>query len=329
MKPSATRELEKRAPTPAAPQARPGQGLSDIYRNTVRSRCLDERMGSWAAAGQLGFYLPALEWGGPLAAVAAALEAGDWLFPGAREARMALWRGFGLPAFLSQHLGAQLPEGGYLPTMPGSIADAAHRVASVAGGPAAHLPHAVGAAYAAVYRKEKGCAVAICSAAAVASPDFHVACNFAGVWRVPVLFLVRGDREDAAAVEVEARAEGYGLTAAQADGNDLEAVWKIVREALERGRAGAGATLVEIGQPGEEGGLAGLRRKLGNGSRPDDAALAAEATAWCDESWAVARAAARPGVERLTASVFAGEERHLTEELAELTQAATSLPEDV
>jgi TPP-dependent pyruvate/acetoin dehydrogenase alpha subunit len=289
-------------------------------------------MASWAKAGQLGFHLPALEWGGPLAAVAAALEPEDWLFPGEREARMALWRGLELPAFLAQHLGLELAGAGYLPTLPGGIADLAHRVASVPGGPAAHLPHAVGAAFAAVYRKEHVGAVAVCSAAALDSPDFHVACNFAGVWRVPVVFVVRGNREDAAAADLEARAAAYGLAAVHASGQDLEAVWKAVREALERGRAGAGATLVEIAQPDDSSGasgLSGLRKKLDNGSRPDDAALESEAFAWCDESWATAHTGARPGMERLVASVYAGPERHLAEQLADLIQAPTRLPEDV
>ncbi len=197
------------------------------------------------------------------------------------------------------------------------------------GGPAAHLPHAVGAAFAEAYRGGRGCAVAICSAAALDSPDFHVACNFAGVWRAPVLFLVRGDRQDAAAIDVEARAAAYGLTAARASGSDLEAVWTMSREALKRGRAGGGATLLEIGQPEAVGGLDGLRKKLDNGSRPDDAALEREAFGWCDRAWEAARASARPGIERLVASVFAGPERHLTAELASLTEASTGFPEEV
>jgi TPP-dependent pyruvate/acetoin dehydrogenase alpha subunit len=241
---------------------------------------------------------------------------------------MALWRGLELPIFLAQHLGLEL-RNAFFPTLPGGLADAPHRVASVPGGPAAHLPHAVGAAFASAYRKESDCAVAICSAAALDSPDFHVACNFAGVWRAPVVFLVRGDRQDAATIEVEGRAAAYGLAAARVGGEDLEAVWRTVREALQRARSGAGATLIEIGQPGDAGGLAGLRKKLDNGSRPDDVALEREAFAWCDQAWAVARGAVRPGLERLVSSVYAGAERHLTEELADLTKAPTSLPEDV
>lgn len=230
--------------------------------------------------------------------------------------------------FLAQHLGLELARA-FFPTLPGGIADASHRVASVPGGPAAHLPHAVGAAFASLYRKENDCAVAVCSAAGLDSPDFHVACNFAGVWRVPVVFLVREDRQAAATIEIDARAAAYGLAASRVGGEDLEAVWGTVREALQRARSGAGATLIEIGQPGEDSGLAGLRKKLDNGSRPDDAALEREAFAWCDQAWAVARGGVRPGLDRLVSSVYAGAERHLAEELADLTQAPTSLPEDV
>jgi TPP-dependent pyruvate/acetoin dehydrogenase alpha subunit len=312
-----------------APPAAAKPPLVEIYRDAVRSRCLDRRMAAWAKAGQLGFYLPTLEWGGALAAAALALETGDWLFPGAREARMALWRGFELSSFLAQHLGLEPQGGPYLPTLPGSVADAAHQVASVAGGPAAHLPHAVGAAWATLHRKEASCAVAVCSSAALDSPDFHVACNFAGVWRVPVVFLVRGDPDVEAGDRIEERAAAYGLAAAHVPGGELDAVWSVMREALQRGRGGEGATLVGIEPPDDDGGLSRLRKRFDNGSRPDDTALEAEAVAWCDQAWEAARAAAGPGLARLTESVYAGAERHLAEQLADLTLSPTRLPEEV
>ncbi|MHB8417641.1 MAG: thiamine pyrophosphate-dependent enzyme [Myxococcales bacterium] len=280
----------------------------------MRSRVLDDRFEGWIRAGWLGFSLPALHWGGVLAAAAAALRPDDWLFPAAREARMALWRGLPLSAFLAQQLGRELPgDGRLLPAFPGAIADLERRVASIPAGPASHLPQAVGAAQAARLRKAGGAVLALCSGAAVDEPDFHVALNFAGVWRAPVVFGVRLEPEEAASFDAPARASAYGIEGAVAEGSDLAALSTSVAAAL----AGGKPLLLAVRRPsGDDGGLASLRRHLGNGSRPDDAALAVEAERWCDEAMEAARAAKLPAPTRLTEGVYATAPAELGEELA-------------
>ena len=83
--------------------------------------------------------------------------------------------------------------------------------------------------------------------------DFHEACNFAGVHRLPVIFFCENNRyaisvpiERQMAIDnVADRAAGYGFPGVIVDGTDLLAVYEVVREAAERARNGEGPTLVE------------------------------------------------------------------------------------
>ena len=55
---------------------------------------------------------------------------------------------------------------------------------------ATQIPHAVGLAYAAQYRGDDAVVMAYCGDGATSEGDFHEALNFAGVWHVPVVFVV-------------------------------------------------------------------------------------------------------------------------------------------
>jgi pyruvate dehydrogenase E1 component alpha subunit len=310
----------------ALAKPRAGPDLAAIYRDAVRSRVLDGRFETWTRAGLLGFALPALEWGGVLAAAAAALRPVDWLFPSARESRMAVWRGLPLENFLAQHLGRELPGDGpkVLPAFPGAVADVARHVASVPGGPAAHLPQAVGAAQAMRLRRESAAVLALCSGAGVDEPDFHVALNFAGVWRAPVVVCVRLEPEERGGFDAAARGAAYGLECLALEGAELDTLPTALAEALGAGKP----LLVAIQKPGkEDGGLASLRRRLGNGSRPDEAALTAEAERWCDAAFAAASSARLPAPASLTDRVYGSPPPALGEELA-AALGGPVIPED-
>ncbi|MBS1887841.1 MAG: thiamine pyrophosphate-dependent dehydrogenase E1 component subunit alpha [Actinobacteria bacterium] len=85
-----------------------------------------------------------------------------------------------------------------------------------------------------------------------ANGQWHEAMNFAGVQRLPVVFVLENNHyaystpnELEFVVDPARRAEGYGFAGAEVDGNDVEAVFAAVHEAVERARAGGGPTLVE------------------------------------------------------------------------------------
>jgi len=82
--------------------------------------------------------------------------------------------------------------------------------------------------------------------------DFHEAMNWAGVQRLPVVFVLENNQYAYStplakqfAVDPVERARVYGFPGVTVDGNDVEAVFETVRAARERALGGEGPTLVE------------------------------------------------------------------------------------
>src|ERR671939_1265325 len=82
--------------------------------------------------------------------------------------------------------------------------------------------------------------------------DFHEAMNWAGVQRLPVVFVLENNQyaystplDKQFAVDPVHRAEAYGFTGVSVDGNDAEAMFEAVRVARARAVAGDGPTLIE------------------------------------------------------------------------------------
>jgi len=83
--------------------------------------------------------------------------------------------------------------------------------------------------------------------------DFHEALNFAGVQRLPVVFVCENNQyafsvpvEKSMAIDdVADRAESYGFDGVAINGNDVLAVYQSTQGALARARRGEGPTLIE------------------------------------------------------------------------------------
>ena len=83
--------------------------------------------------------------------------------------------------------------------------------------------------------------------------DFHEGLNFAGVFKLPVIFVLENNgfaemtpvARHFAGPDFACRAEGYGFPGVRLDGNDVFAVYDAVQAAAARARAGEGPTLLE------------------------------------------------------------------------------------
>lgn len=83
--------------------------------------------------------------------------------------------------------------------------------------------------------------------------DFHEALNMAGVLKVPLILILENNQyaysthasRQSAAGELYRRGEIYGIYGQRMNGNDVEAVYSVCREAVARARAGEGASLLE------------------------------------------------------------------------------------
>ena len=108
-----------------------------------------------------------------------------------------------------------------------------------------HAPHAVGVALAFKLRREERVAVCAFGDGATSKGDVAEALNIAGVWRLPLVFVINNNRwaisvpvaQQTAAETLAQKAIAAGIEGEQVDGNDVIAV----REAVARARRqGAG-----------------------------------------------------------------------------------------
>jgi len=118
---------------------------------------------------------------------------------------------------------------------------------------AATLPVACGAALKFKMKKEPYVAVSFFGEGASSRGEVHEAMNFAGVQRLPVVFICENNfyafstpqSLEMAIEDVADRAAGYGFKGHVCSGNDLFAVMHEVGDAVEFARAGGGPTLIE------------------------------------------------------------------------------------
>jgi pyruvate dehydrogenase E1 component alpha subunit len=111
---------------------------------------------------------------------------------------------------------------------------------------------ATGMAMAFKLRGERRCAITWFGDGSTSRGDFHEAMNWAGVQRLPVVFVLENNQyaystptNQQFAVDPVERAAAYGFTGVTVDGNDAEAMFEATRQARERALAGDGPTLIE------------------------------------------------------------------------------------
>ena len=111
---------------------------------------------------------------------------------------------------------------------------------------------ATGMAMAFKLRGERRCALTWFGDGSTSRGDFHEAMNWAGVQRLPVVFVLENNQyaystplDKQFAVNPVQRAAAYGFVGVTVDGNDVEAMFETTRVARERALAGDGPTLIE------------------------------------------------------------------------------------
>ncbi|MCZ7568077.1 MAG: thiamine pyrophosphate-dependent dehydrogenase E1 component subunit alpha [Ardenticatenaceae bacterium] len=118
---------------------------------------------------------------------------------------------------------------------------------------ATQIPQAVGIAYASKLRGDDAVTYTSFGEGGSSKGDFHEGLNFAAIWKLPVIFICENNRyaisvrqEKQMAIEnVADRAAGYGMPGVVVDGQDVLAVYQVMKEAVERARSRGGPTLIE------------------------------------------------------------------------------------
>jgi len=217
--------------------------LVELYRRMVVTRVFDQRALSLQRQGRIGTYAPVSGQEAAQVASAFALRADEWLFPTYRDYGAMYTHGAPLRNLVLFPMGH--PEGGQVP--------AGVPIYAISIAIATHLPHAVGAAWASKLKGEHKGFLAYHGDGATSEGDFHEAMNFAGVFQVPLVILCQNNgwaisvprARQTASETLAQKADAYGIRGVLVDGNDALAVYRVVAEALDAARAGAGPTFIE------------------------------------------------------------------------------------
>jgi len=216
--------------------------LLQLYRTMLLARRFDERLLALQRQGRIGTYGPIKGQEAAQLGSICVLRDSDWMVPAFRECAAMLWRGVPMDNLLLFWAGRE--EG---------AAGAAERTLSIAVPVATQLPHAVGIAWAARFKKDPAVVMTYFGDGATSEGEFHEAMNCAGVMQVPVIFVCQNNQwaistprsKQTRSKTLAQKALAYGFPGIQVDGNDILAVYVAAREAVDRARAGGGPTLIE------------------------------------------------------------------------------------
>ncbi len=222
------------------------------YKTMLLARHIDERMLTLQRQGAISFSLSALGEEACAIASAAALEAGDWLYPQYREMGVMFWRGATPEEVIHQMFGnaKDLTKGRQMPNHFGSRALNVVHVSSPIG---TKIPHAAGCAYAMKLQNDPHVAVAYFGEGATSEGDFHVGLNFAAVRKSPAIFFCRNNgyaistpaSRQFASHGIAPKGVGYGVVTYKVDGNDFIAVYSVMAKARRLCLEGSGPILIE------------------------------------------------------------------------------------
>lgn len=242
------------APPSSGDGGLPADTLREMYWHMALARALDERMWQLNRAGHAPFVVSGQGHEATQVAAAFALDrTKDILVPYYRDLALCLvWGLTPRDILLSVLARAEDPTSGAR-QMPAHYSSAKLRIVSGSSVVATQLPHATGTAYAAKLRRTGQVTLVCFGEGGSSKGDFHEACNFAGIHKLPVIFLCENNHyaisvpiERQVAIDnVADRAAGYGFPGVVVDGTDLLAVYQVCREAADRARRGEGPTLIE------------------------------------------------------------------------------------
>src|SRR6266571_2727627 len=246
-----------RGPLPA--WAADPQNLVPLYRAMVLTRAFDLKAVALQRTGRLGTYAVSLGQEAVAVGVASAMRTEDVLLPSYRDNGALLWRGVKMEEILLYWGG---DERGNRSSGPPQDFPFCVPVGSQA-------PHAAGVAYAFRLRKQPRVAVCFFGDGATSKGDVWEAMNFAGVWKLPLVFVANNNqwaisvplKLQTASATLAQKAIAAGFEGEQVDGNDVIAVRAAAEEAIAAARAGGGPRLIEA-----------VTYRLGDHTTADDAA---------------------------------------------------------
>lgn len=228
--------------------------LLGMYRTMLLARRLDERMAIIQRQGRVAFHISCQGHEATQVGTAWALKPGvDFVHPYYRDLGVVLTIGLTPRQVMLAHLARRDDTFSRGRQMPAHYGDPDLHIITGSSPVATQIPQAVGIAYASRLRGEDAVTITYFGDGATSKGDFHEGLNFAGIHKLPVIFVCENNlyaisvhqTRQMAIENVADRAAGYGFPGVVVDGNDVLAVYEAMRKAVDRARCGEGPTLLE------------------------------------------------------------------------------------
>ncbi len=217
--------------------------IKKIYETMILTRAFDQTALALQREGRMLTYASTF---GQEAQVAAAfaLEKDDWFVPSFREHGVFFARGYPISQYMLYWVGdgrgMQIPKD--INCTPISVPVSTQ------------ILHGVGIAWAMKLQKKKNVVEIFFGDGATSKGDFHEGLNWAGVFKVPCVFICQNNQwaisvprsKQTASETIAQKANAYGFEGVQVDGNDVFALYKVVKDAIDKARSDKGPTLIEM-----------------------------------------------------------------------------------
>lgn len=228
----------------------PEETLLEMYRSFVQTRVYENKIMKLQRRGELSIINRTLGEEATGLGTLAALDPGDWCFTGYRQAAGLFYWDYPLELPIASLMGYE-PEtiDKHLEMDWESPINFTPTYVPLA----ANIPNAAGSAMYDSFNQNETVTLTHIGEGATSEGAFYEGMNFAGVFEPPLVVICQNNQW---AISVPARrqsgsdtfaqkAEAFGIPHDRVDGNDLFAVYKKTREAVERARKGGGPTFIE------------------------------------------------------------------------------------
>jgi pyruvate dehydrogenase E1 component alpha subunit len=213
------------------------------YKDMLFARTADLQIVSYQRQGRIYTYPPNYGQEAIAGAVGSIMRDEDWLVPAFREMGAYLAKGVTLKELFLYFMGYE----------DGSMFKGAKNILPMSVPIASQFLHAVGIGYEIKYNKKDQVVYAFVGDGGTSEGDFHEAINFAGVWKVPVVFVVQNNQYgistpfsvQTASKSIAIKSVSYGVQGVKVDGNDYFAMYTAVENATKYAKEGNGPVLIE------------------------------------------------------------------------------------
>lgn len=213
------------------------------YKSMLFARVTDGMAVSYQRQGRMYTYPPILGQEAIQSAAGLIIRENDWLAPAFRELGIMMDKGVTPKEIFLYYMGNEQ----------GSNFSKANHVLPICVPIGSQLLHATGIGYSINYQKKDEVVFTYVGDGGTSEGDFSEALNFAGVWNVPVIFIIQNNqyaisvpvKSQTKSVNLAVKAIAFGIPGIKVDGNDFFAMYVAYKEAFDYARAGNGAVLIE------------------------------------------------------------------------------------